>query len=126
MTDAFSSKGVELLETDQVPGSGKWSFDFEQSRQIEYKHCRPGWLSTSLALALGISAFTSGVDPWGESEHFQQPALSQTSESGTRLRRLISISEARRLSLEILAQAEAERLQLADEEARKGLAIEDL
>ena len=125
VTDASSSKGVELLETDQAPGSGQWSFDFEQPRQIGYKHVRAAWLPTGL-LALGVSAFSSGVDPWFGHEQVQRPAWSRSLASAPGLRRSISVREARRLSLEILSQAQAERLQLADEEAHKGLDVGEL
>lgn len=78
-----------------------------------------------LLYALATSAVTSGADFWFPDR--RQQTSSVFSPLFQRIqRRQVSLSEARAIALEILAQAELERLQLAGEEAQRGIQWEEL
>jgi len=74
---------------------------------------------------LAVPVSTAGIDPWFAQEQNQIQAISRTADAPAPSRRSISLAEARRLSLEILAAAEADRRHAADEEARQALKLED-
>lgn len=71
-----------------------------------------------MAVILAVSSLTTGVDLWLD-ERRRQATSVQRSWFVPFKRQYVSMAEARRIALEILAQADAERLLTAAEEARR-------
>lgn len=114
---------------DRLTGSGNWTLDEVASGGRAAPKCvRPGFSLPQLArlaLLVAISSVSSGLDPWLQTRQRRSP-LTLTSTFQTSTRRRITPSEARRMALEILHRAEAERAAIAFVEARQGIDWEEV
>ena len=113
---------------DALFGSGNWAFDdgtriavapapaFVRRRILSFV----GWAFVFAA----TSSISSCPDPWMESER-QRAQLTMAGAFQPYGRRRITSVEARRLALEILYCAEAERAAIAEAEAKRGINWEE-
>jgi hypothetical protein len=74
-----------------------------------------------MALVLAVSPSTSGLDLWFLDRRRQTSSVVGSILKPLIRRRVITLAEAREIALEVLAQAELERLSAAEEEAQRGI-----
>jgi hypothetical protein len=80
--------------------------------------------ATGRRVNISMPSTSYGMDPWFEDRR-RQTSLYLVSMIGVPFRRKLSIREARIMALQILHQAEEERLQMADYEAERGMVWEE-
>lgn len=121
-----SQPTTAALKLPRIPGmvsTGGWSEDLKGSFRFNN-----GMLdlarATGRRVNISMSSTSSGIDPWFEDRR-RQTSLSLVSMIGVPFRRKLSIKEARTMALQILHQAEEERLQIADYEAERGMVWEE-
>lgn len=119
------STSEKFLEVDPPEtASGPWSIDVLGETQIARKSSQGIWRPIGFLVALAISPVTSVPDPWISEgrQHTQPTAYVLVKSFG---RRRISRSEARELALRFMKRMEADRLQAAEDEARRSFPLED-
>lgn len=121
-----SQPTTATFKLPRIPGNvstGDWSENLEGPIRFH-----TGMLSLVRAIGRGVNismpSTSSGIDPWFDDRR-HQTSLAYISIVSTTFRRRISIKEAREIALQILRQAEEERLQIADYEAQRGMAWEE-
>ncbi len=120
MTETHTSKVTFAAQEPSLPGSGNWEEDFAFSRMSKVPS-RGVTRPVILALALMASTAAIAVDPVPVGyEVPTSPVLSAPFNRAPSARR-ISLKEARRIALEIMEEAEQERLRTAEEEAAVGI-----
>lgn len=112
---------------ETLSGSANWAIDNGTPVVVEP---RVGTTSRSLsqlarlAFVLAVSSMSSGPDPWFETQQ-QRVEFAMNNTFRTNSRRRITPLEARRMALDILHRAEAERAAVAQAEAQRGIDWEE-
>ena len=120
MNSALTAKAFQYEQDEWVPASGHWDFTPALERRREWPLARRLLHHAGLAAMLAVSPMTFGVDPWFPDRR-RQASLTLEATFEAIAGRPISLLEARRIALQILARAEQERSRFADEEARRGI-----
>jgi hypothetical protein len=115
-------------DRESLLGSGNWALDNGTrstgalAPRVFARRAPPvawfGWVFTV------VSSLVPGPDPWVEVQQ-QRAQVTMAGAFQPYRRRRISSLEARRLALEILYRAEAERAAIAEAEARRGIHWEE-
>ena len=113
---------------ETLSGSANWAFD-NGTHAIFDPRIGPVSRTLSqlarLTVLLAVSSMSSGPDPWSETQQ-QRSQLTMSSTFQTSSRRRITLQEARRMALDILHRAEAERAAVAQAEAERGINWEEV
>ena len=119
MTNTHTAELLVCPEAAAFPGSGNWAEDFERALPVKVE-------ATDAARSLAVAFILAGslsLPAALDSASWERSR--QTSSvfglSSEMQRRSISLVEARAIAIEILRQAEDERLRAAEEEARGGI-----
>jgi hypothetical protein len=119
----------QATDRENLSGSGNWAFD-NGTHALATAAPLVGFTQGApqlarFALLLAISSVSSGFDPWFVSQ--QQPSpLTTTRTFEISSRRRIGPVEARKMALEILRRAEADRLAVAQAEAAREIDWEEI
>ncbi len=115
-------------DREALSGSGNWMLDDGartggafSPRVIARRSVPVAWLGWVFTV---VSSLVPGPDPWVEVQR-QRAQVTMAGAFQPYRRRRISSLEARRLALEILYRAEAERAAVAEAEARRGINWEE-
>lgn len=109
---------------DNLSGSGNWGFDSgvggigAGAKWGHFVGVAPRL--ARVAIVLAISSASSGLGAWFEAGE-ERSLLAMTSTFPAESRRRITPLEARRMALEVLRRAEAERAAAAEAEAERGI-----
>ena len=101
----------------EIGEPGNWSDVFQKRPAFVENLLRFG-RTAGVALALVASPSTTGLDLWVLDKRRTSAVFGLYP---SRVYRNISVAEARKIALEILNQAELERLAVAEEESRRGI-----
>lgn len=121
MNKTLTVENVFFEEDGPIQASGAWQLSTAMTAPLGWVIPTKGILrDAGMAIALAISPVSCGSDPWFLDRKRRVPT---TVEALFRpvLGRPITIQEARKIALEILARAEQERLEFAEAEARRGI-----
>lgn len=114
-------------DRERLYGSGNWSVD-NGTHPVLSSAVPPSRRSllhwAQVAFLAAASSMTSGPDPWSEPQ--RRARITVASMFRTSNRRRITPREARRMALDLLYRAEAERAAAAQAEAERGIAWEDV
>lgn len=125
MNNAMTAQVDELTKDNACNvETGQWSVkgtSEAQTRPVLFRKCLQ---PLGLALVFALSPITALADPWlSERRRFSHPTARISIE--VMHRRRLSLSQARRLALELLASREDARLMTAEREARRAFEIEE-
>jgi hypothetical protein len=114
---------------EAMSGSANWAFDNGTYTTFDPRIGPIGRTRSQFArlaaVLLAVSSMSSGPDPWCEARQ-QRSQLTVSSTFQASSRRRITIREARRMALETLYRAEAERAAAAQAEAERGINWEEV
>lgn len=118
----ITAKKIREISDEPVYGSGTWS-KIENSPEVflgESLRTPKKEIPQKMLGFFATSTITNIPDPWLNMNK-ERLNLTNTEIFEPRLRRRISLLEARKIALTILIDAEAERLYFAGQEASKGI-----
>jgi len=113
---------------ETLAGSGNWAFDNGTHTLFDPRVSRASRSLAQfarLALLLALSSMSSAPDAWFLTQQ-QRSTSTMSSTFRTSSRRRVTLREARRLALEVLYRAEAERAVAAQAEAERGIDWEEV
>jgi hypothetical protein len=119
----YSDSSSNTFCVEQVPFSGNLSSIFVNQPMVTGSRAFSALRASSLALIMAFSPVTTGLDPWWNDRRSHEN-LSQGFVFRPIVRQRVSLLAARKLALEILYQAERERLNAAEEDAWRSAEIE--
>ena len=120
MTETLTAPNVRFDEDTPILASGSWQLNAVLYTPGRWPVPQGLLRDAGIAVVLAISPVTTGHDPWFAEQKEQAPTTLGTPFQPV-LGRPITVLEARTIALEILAQAEEERLRFAEAEARRGI-----
>lgn len=110
------------FNVEQVPSSGNWTYIPVSQPTLRGGRGMNAFRASSLGLFMAFSPVATGLDPWWDDRR-NQVNLSQGVVFRPIVRQRISLLAARKLALDILYQAEKDRISAAEEEARRFVEI---
>jgi len=113
-------ENVVFEEDGPIQASGAWQLSIAMTAPLGRDITKGVLRNAGVAIALAISPVSCGIDPWFVDRR-RQIATSVGSLFRPIVGRPITILEARRIALEVLARAEQDRVQFAEAEARRGI-----
>lgn len=119
-TKTLTVENVVFEEDGPIQASGDWQLSAAMTTLLGWGIPTKGIRDAGIAIALAISPVSCGSDPWFLDRKRRVPTSVEALFRPV-LGRPITILEARKIALEILARAEQERLQFAEAEARRGI-----
>lgn len=118
----YSDSSSNEFCVEQIPFSGNLSSASMNQTIVTGSRAFNALRASGLGIIMAFSPVTTGLDPW-LNDRKNQVNLSQSFVFRPIIRQKISLIAARKLALDILYQAERERINAAEAEARISMEI---
>jgi hypothetical protein len=120
MVRTLTANNVRFDDDPPVAASGTWQYNAPVYGPLGWFNPQGVLRNAGVALVLAISPANYGTGPWF-TDRRKESAGTLGSVSRSLVRRQITILEARRIALEVLARAEHQRVRFGEEEAHRGI-----
>jgi hypothetical protein len=118
----YPDTGSNTFSGEQVPSSGNWTYVSVSQPTLKGRRGMNVFRASGLGVIIAFSPVATGLDPWWNDRR-NQVNLSQSLVFRPIVRQKISLLAARKLALDILYQAEKDRITAAEKEARRFVEI---
>jgi len=121
----YSVGDAGLPDEHQIPATGDWTYGVKRVGRTNRDRTIQPLQAAGIAFVLALSPLTSVADPWF-AERKREATASFAVLVHPYPRRRITLADARKLALQILAAAEAERRSIVEDEALRAFPLEGL